>query len=265
MKARVFHILPVLVPGLMIPLSAQDFEGTVEYRQLSIEGSAVRELLGMDIGGDDPVDPDRAFGITVDDAVRLAERGEGAESENATYSFKGSRARFEADDGYAIMDIASGTLRMVDPDQRVYMEMSLEQLAAMSQGAQSAMREPTDDPAPGPVRPLGLTETIHGARTTAYEVRVGNEVTRAWVTDEHRELVSSVRAILDLSAQMGDEGEAAAMESLVQHGFPMRMVTVDVETGDLQIEEFMAVRPGSLPDSQFEVPAGYTKQTIPGM
>jgi hypothetical protein len=160
----------------------------------------------------------------------------------------------DAASGYGLLDLGRHAIVMVDPSTRSYFEFPM----------------PAGPPPPAarsPVRPvvraLGQTRRINGVSVTGYEYRAPDLIIRGWVTKDFPGLTGSMRAAM---AQMGDRDEPdeedLAMSQIMQNGFPILVITLTDRT--LKLEETVSIQPASLSADLFNVPAGFTKRTMPG-
>lgn len=225
--------------GAPLLVSQASFEGKLRLRtiELSVEEDGRQEQL-LDVP-----------------AATLARREDAQVTEGAMM-IKGSVIRMEggeqAEGGYGLWDIGRHTITMIQPSQRMYMELPLDQAPA---GTPAPAR-----PGAPVVKPLGQPRTINGMRTTGYEVRGADFVIRGWMTQDHPGLTGAFRRAVAERDETKDE-EDLAMEQLLRHGFPVLMFTLN--RGSLRIEETVSVERTTLGADLFQIPAGYTKMTIP--
>lgn len=216
------------------------FEGTLRVRtiELTLEEDGLKESW-----------------LTMSPAA-LAAR-EDASVDSSGVQIKGMVMRLankEGGEGYGLLDFGRRVMVMVDPGSRAYFEVPL------PAGAPSSTAT-----APGSqlVKPLGQTRKINGINVTGYEVRSSDQIIRAWMTQDFPGLTGMFRTA---AAQMGDPGDDdpddAALSQLMRHGFPVLMITLTDRS--LKIEETVSIERAALSADLFKVPAGFTKQTIPG-
>jgi hypothetical protein len=219
---------------------APAFEGTLRLRtiEVTLEEDGLKESW-----------------LTVAPAA-LAAR-EDASVDSSGVQIKGTVMRLankEGGEGYALLDFGRHVMVMVDPASRAYIEMPL-----------PAGAPPQAATAPGRqlVKPLGQTRKINGINVTGYEVRSSDQIIRAWMTQDFPGLTGTFRTA---AAQMGDHDEDdpddAAMSQLMRHGFPVLMITLTDRS--LRIEETVSIERAALSADLFKVPAGFTRQTLPG-
>lgn len=180
---------------------------------------------------------------------------EDAKVESATVMIKGNVLRTsggpDADGGYGLWDMARHTMTLVQPAERIYMEVPMDQ-----EGPRPPQSPRAGRPAP---RSLG-PRTINGLQTTGYEVRGDGLIVRAWMTQDHAGLTWTFRnAIAHSENEEGDE-EDAAMAALSRYGWPVLLYTLN--RGSLRIEETTAIERTTLGADLFKVPAGFTKRNL---
>lgn len=184
----------------------------------------------------------------------------GEKSQEADYSLKSGFMRLDmAAEGHTvaiIADLNKMEALMLMPSERMCMVMSLK--SATAKAAQSA-----DD---ATIEDTGVTEKILGYTCTKYLVKAkrGDEITELWATTELGAFVS-----FSTLSQMGNpRSKATASWENVLKGkniFPLRVV---VRKADGQIAsqmDILSITPKALPDSLFQVPAGYERMDMGGM
>lgn len=241
---------------------AQGFEGTMTYRSLSVESDSLHRVLGDAAMGDEGIAASAVFAIPMEQIVALAREDEFLASvEDVTYTIKGKKLRMESGGYFAIMDLEAEVIRMFQSAEKVCMELTLAQIEQLNQQAVAYAGEWKA----AQVRRLDETKTINGMRAESYELRSTEGITLAWVSDEHPDLVAALRRIVDLAAFENEEGGNDAIARLTEYGLPILVKTYDREGQTYQIEEILAVEPGSVSPDVFEVPAGYEKRSFLGM
>lgn len=178
--------------------------------------------------------------------------------EESAMQVKNNVMRFDnsgGEGGYALIDFGRRVILMVMSEQRLYMEMPMGPAAPAPQD-----RTPRGTSV---LRALGQTKKINGINVTGYEARSPDQIIRGWVTQDFPGLTGSIRAA---AAQMGDrdenDPEDVAMSQLMTKGFPVLVITLTDRS--LKVEETVSIERVALSADQFKVPAGFTKQTIPG-
>jgi hypothetical protein len=158
-------------------------------------------------------------------------RQAGASSFEGTIYFGSARMRIEGvSDGQQvtmIVDSGAGTMLMLMPDERMYVEMDVGSAPFSAPGAQSM--DPANPCSSGEVtdcRSLG-SETVNGYAARGWEYTRDGERETAWIANELR--------------------------------FPVRTIEADGSTIDLS-----DISVGPQPSSLFEPPPGYTAMNLPG-
>ncbi len=180
---------------------------------------------------------------------------EDADIDEATMRIKGRVLRFENQDGgegYGLVDFSRNLMTMVDPASRLYLEFPL----PAGDGAAAAGRS-----RPSVVKPLGRARVMNGVNVKAYEVRLDDEIMLAWMTQDFPGLTGSFRVMTERTAD-ADDPEDAAMTELMRHGFPVLLITLTDRS--VRYEEMVSIERAALSADLFKVPAGFTRQTIPG-
>ena len=184
------HILPLL--GAMAiaaptPVFAQ-FEGTIKMREISVTRDALVER-GFDLSN-------AIFDVPTERLLALRDNlvpdGDMTIVEAAIY-IKGNLIRTDVtaseDPGYATVDLESGTMRMFNPEEKSYMEMTEEDMERMrAMGGAMPMTSGELE-----VTATGITRTINGMTCTAYDVATDEGTTRVWVSKDNLDLVESYK------------------------------------------------------------------------
>jgi hypothetical protein len=267
MQRHVIAVSMLVTAAAARGLPAQEFEGTITMRQLSVPVGALHRQTGGD--------PDRVFALDLDRLAAVAEQ-----VENVTMYIKGAQMRTEGFDeagegGYMTVDWQRGIFRTVQPTERTYLEWSVADLEAIQQEMRESRPEQDGDApeAAGPdptLHPLNQARIVSGIRCDGYEVRTEGAITRAWVTQEHPAALRAFRNFLEQAQRMNPSGaaDARAPNALVaSHGFPMLTQTLHVSgsgraVGVYNIQEIVSVSAGGVPDKLFSPPAGYRKMSL---
>lgn len=231
---------PRLLAALLVPLllTQGTFEGKLRMRNI-------------DLQLDEPGLKESWLDF---DPAKAAAR-EDADVEEAELQVKNNVLRFEnktEGEGFALIDFGKNVMVGIDPASRKYFELPL----PTGSGVAIAPR-----PGSSAVKPLGRTRTINGVSTTGYEVRSPDQILRAWMTKDFPGLTGTFRSFAARMRQDDDPEDAAVLE-LMRYGFPVLMITLT--DGAVRYEELVSVERGTLSSDLFKVPAGYTKQTLPG-
>jgi hypothetical protein len=263
--------------GAPLPAGAQSFEGKIRMRTISVDAVSLLELVygaeEAEAAAEAPeLSADQVFDIPTDRIVAMAEAEEGAVSvSEMNFYLTGDRIRVDGEagletGGFMLIDFATGAMRMVMPEERIYLEITaedMERMRAEGAGEEQGAGSPQ-------VRALGMTREISGMRCAAYEVRYEDELARVWVAAELRDVANAFNAFVERMRLFGmAEGEEEAglevFEAIKQHGFPAMVQTLRGDPAypdSYEIEDVLSVERGSLPASLFEIPASYEKKSL---
>ena len=284
-KARTAS-MPVLLAmtWLLLPSAtqAQDFEGVIEQRTISLDNDALAELMS-DFEETDIEDEakymrwmaEQILAIPVDE---LTQSG-AAELEEMTLYVKGEKIRtdIQGDEmpfDYMIMDSKSGTMLMVSEAGKFYVEWSAEAMQELMGGMgvdQDMMEKASGKPAGRPeIRALGKTEDVNGVQCEAYMIEHEGRFTVGWISKEHQDLHESFKAYAEKMESMYGEDEKGSSDLLWEKGLPVRIQTLygGYHGGyyggfdSYEIEDMVSVERKSISSDLFEVPAGYSEKSM---
>jgi hypothetical protein len=187
-----------------------------------------------------------------------------------TYYMKRSMLRSTAPgmgadtEGYVLVDYENGVYRLVQPDQRLYVEWATDPDEAQHLELEG---EIPDEASEARIEPLGESRVINGIRCSGY--RSSDEsgtVAVAWLTTDLEDLKASFVRLAQLSESMGDEEEDAPVDRMLRYGFPVLTIALE---GDWELEfsvaELVSIERSPLSDDLFEPPAGFTKISMQEM
>ncbi|MGD2218191.1 MAG: DUF4412 domain-containing protein [Gemmatimonadales bacterium] len=255
------------IPGLTW---AQGFEGTIETRAASLDEAALKYLLGP-AGEGDEFDASGIFEVPIARIIQEAPELGGVEVELLTYYFKGTKMRVDGgieqeSPGYAILDFGAGSFALVNPAERMVLEMTSEDFEEMKEMRAAEEVEPRAEPQ---VRPLGRSREIIGMRAAAFEIKSGQKTTVAWVTKDLSDLVD---VFLELESRMKSMGmfeendeDTEVFLLLADHGFPVLEQTLTrYSWGEYSydISAVISVERKPLADDLFAIPDGYERHSI---
>lgn len=295
---RALTLVLILCWPLIAPItaSADDFEGTLKVRTISVDTDHLSGLLN----GKPASDPQNVFAIPVDTLLALkGTAGSSVEVTEPTIYIKGAKLRAEnlgrKRDEYLIMDLDSGTSWMVTPKDKQYVEWTKADTQAMA-NKMDEMRKAMDErmaklppeqrqqmeammkgmhggmpgaPAEAPkveVHPLGKSQTVDGMQAAGYEARQGTQTAEAWVTQDYKELQHTFHAMQENMRKMAPgrrAGEKDIRAALAEYGLPVRVQALDGK--QYRVEDLVEVQKKSVADDLFAVPAGFQKKTPQGM
>jgi hypothetical protein len=255
------------LPGLTW---AQGFEGTIETRAASLDEEALKYLLGP-AGEEEEFDASGIFEVPIVRIIAEAPQLGGIEVEVLTYHFKGTMMRVDGGleeemPGYAILDFGAGSFSLVNPAERLVLEMTREDFEEMKEMMAEEEAEPRAKPE---VRPLGHAKDINGMHAEAFEIKSEQETTVAWVT---KDLSDVVEVFLELESRMKSMGmfeeedeDTEVFMLLAEHGFPVLEQTLKrYPWGEYSydISAVISVERTSLADDMFVIPEDYERHSI---
>jgi len=228
-------------------------------------------LLGP-AGEGEEFDATGIFDLSIAEIIQAAPELGDVEIEALIYHFKGTVMRVDGGieeemPGYAILDFGAGSFSLVNPAERLVLEMTREDFEQMKEIlGEEEMAEPRTAPQ---VRPLGRTKQISGMRCVAFEIRSEEETIIAWVTKDLSDLVEVFRELESRMRSMGmfaedDEGTEVFM-LLADHGFPVVQQTLTrYPWGEYSydISAVISVERRRLADDMFAIPEGYERRSI---
>jgi hypothetical protein len=165
----------------------------------------------------------------------------------ATMKIKGAKMRSEAT-GLGVVSIVDSDAKKswsLDPATRTYREMDL---AALSKSSRAA-------PSSSTLVKTRRSDTVAGRSCDIYEIRDGGAV----VAD-----VCAASGIGMMAMGLGGPFSAFAAgddawSEAYSRGFPLRIVLRDPKGAPLMKIEATRIERKSVPDADFQIPAGYTK------
>ncbi len=278
---------------LLAVTAASGFEGTVKWREIAVPRHSLSALLPEGPKGG----ADAVFAVPAERLLSLKKSGN-CEVDESTFYVKGSKIRVEGDmgddpDSYVIADISTGTMWMVMPRAKRYMEWTkadakaaqqkvgemkqkvAEQLKALNlppeqrqqlEAAMAGIQKPAVKPPDLELRPLNKTKTIQGMEAQAYEVKGANETALGWVTKDLRGLAQTMRTWAKTMQENmpPDEGEEDDPgDLLLEQGLPLRIQTLSRK--EYRLEEFLSIKQQPVEEAMFSLPAGYEKTTMQQM
>jgi hypothetical protein len=261
-----------LLAALALPrLSwAQGFQGTIERRAASLDEPALKYLLGP-TGEEGQFDASGIFDIPIARIFQEASELGGIEVAVLTFHFKGTKMRVdsgleEETPGYAILDFGAGSFALVNPAERMVLEMTREDFEQLRDMTANEEAEPRSSPQ---VRPLGQAKEINGMRCAAFEIKSEDETTVAWVTEDLNDLVAVFQALESRMKSMGmfeeDNEDTEVLKLLADHGFPVVEQTLTRHPWGEYSYDITAVTSVvrlPLPDDMFAIPEGYERHSI---
>jgi hypothetical protein len=278
-------ILPVLLALLTMTgtLRAQAFEGIIRQRSLTVSDDALYEMLWAEEDDETEYETEEAynqamayrlFDLSDQDLESLSAAGTADLGEFAV-RIRGNRIRVEGDPGgaFSIIDLDSGTMWMVNPGERSYVEYSKADAEEAEKKAEEMMARFGLDPetmeeaeqvegghGKVSVTDLDLTRTINGFEAQGFRASSGEEYGEAWCSSDGSGLVDTLGKLAERTKEMNEEGQGAALEDeMCREGLPVLSKTFHPYAVLFEVSEVLAVEPGPQPAELFEVPEGYRR------
>ncbi len=259
--------LPRLAP-------AQSFEGKIEQREIRVSDYGIYELIDSD--EDSEFAATTLFELPMERILELADElgGQAVEVTNLVYYVTGDRMRLESPGGvmpgYMIMDFESGAFQMVIPFQKMYLEITKEDMQELTEryGETDEGRDPVEKPQ---IRALGMSKQINGMQCDAHEVIKGETVSHVWVSPELKDVVEAFANFVErlevFKMDEEEEGDLEVFELMKEHGFPVleQTLTRSEYNVEYQISELISVERGAHPAEMFEVPSDYQRKSFTEM
>jgi hypothetical protein len=233
------------------PVAAQEFEGMVRMRLIDVDVDRAEQLRN--------IQPAALLAMSMDSLLQLKGKdGSPAVSTSLrTYLIRDRKIRLESDQGdesaYTLIDLDRKIIKFVRPAEEVFHEVSIPELTRplfplLRTGGYM-------------VRPLNQTRTINGLDVVGYEAVAGENVVRAWLTQQYPALT---RLLEDLarSVFMPTATAEDRLLGLAQLGAPVLVQLVDMDgkrLDDYEVQEIIAVREQSVDSRLFEIPPEYRR------
>ncbi len=169
-----------------------------------------------------------------------------------SFAIKGDKMRMEATAFGAFVTITDAGAKktwMLDKTGHTYTEIDL---SALSTASTTSTKPKTK------VTKTGKSDTVVGYKCEVYEVDDATGKTEVCVASGLSMLALGLSGPFSAFTSGGD-----GWSEVLSHGFPLRMVMRDPTGVPIMKMEASRVEKKSLPDSDFQVPAGYTKTASP--
>lgn len=175
-------------------------------------------------------------------------------SSEMLYSVKDSRLRVDTkggkEAGYSVMDMNKMEMMMVMTEQRMYMTMSLKDVAEKTakEVADEVTFEKTNE-----------TEKIAGYTATKYISTYKGEVTDMWLAEGLGAFM--MPGSNPMAGGRGNSSTAKSWEKALQgkNLFPLRIVNKDKKGNETNRMEVTTIEKKKLDEALFAIPEGYTK------
>lgn len=280
-----------------VPVGAQNFEGVIQQRTVTVGEEGIYQILGdhdydrwaeeearieeiedpeayqaawHDLGRRQARDRlDRLAALSTEELLGRA-GGSEVEQTESTIRIKGDLMRVDEPGGdtYQVFDARERIIWAVMPARRQYLRMDLDEMMARVRQQMEAMGIDPDAIEEGEaeaptVRQLGQRREVQGVDASAWEVTSEDEVLLAWVTEAFPGVQATLALFVESISDLEEEQDPEIL--LFQHGVPMRVHTMSVTDwgpGSYELEETVSVERKGLDASLFEVPAGFQEASM---
>lgn len=191
--------------------------------------------------------------------VQKVESDKGANE--VTMKVKGNRARVDVTPQITtILDAQSGELMTIFHDQKKVMRISGERAKAMADMAQAMSKDVM--PSNEPPKATGKKQKVNGYETAEYATVTKKAHTSYWVATDYPQY----KEIMKQMSVLQSGAFAALRKSLPNFqelpGLPLR-TEVKVDGENQMTSTIQSVDLNPVPDSAFEIPAGYSEMKLP--
>ena len=225
-------LILITSPSAIRPVAAQEFEGVVRQRTISVSLDALADA-GFELSP-------ALFDISIEEILALRGRLEAngfMTVREDEILIKGRRMRQDASDeegpGYATIDLDAGVTRMARPEEGMYIEMTradMEQIPSFGDEFGNARPE---------IIETGRTRTINGMSATAFDVVSDEGESRIWVSDDDPELTRSFQEFVEQLSEMSMEDATDPQVMVLEYGVPVLVQALDYDM--YNIEEVLSV------------------------
>lgn len=244
---RVFAIC--LVAGTAAA-AEQPFEGKVVQRSVVLPRSALPALLN---GGE--VTANKVFDVPPERLQKAAE----AQTVDAVIYIKGSLFRVDLSvngkPGYLVADSSTDRTIIAVPADKVYVEWTRADREEAKKKLEAKGQPATPAPTAKVVK-TGSVATVDGMTLRTYEYEDGGETSRAWLTQEHANLLAALRGAAKTQQQVRP-ARATPMEIFSEHGLPIRVQTLTADHYE-QID-LLTIEPQPVAADKFTVPTEFRR------
>ncbi len=277
MKTNGLHLVLLGLFLIASDAQAQDFEGQFVQRVVSVNADGIYEVLGeaMYAEGVDAV-AEALMDLSPDELMSR----DFVEVENLRVFVKGDVMRVQMNtggepEGYQLLNSNTGTSWMVNVPEKSYLEFTKQAADEMAQQAMEMMEQMGVDPdqmeeyaeemtGAGTTESTGRTANVNGRTATAYRYSDDQTVVIGWCAADDSGFFAAMakRATEGAFADAETDQEDLAGFECPDGGLPVRTLTYDRYGENLEIDDFLGMDAGSLPDALFKVPAGFEKKSF---
>lgn len=274
--------LPCLLALLMLvgSLEAQSFEGVIRQRSLMVSDDALFEMMyaaeeeDVEYEDEDAYNQATAFRLfdMPYEQLQSMAASSAAESGEVTVRIRGERIRVEMGAGgaHTITDLQSGTMWMINPESRTYMEFSKADAEAAQRKAEEmmsrvgiapeGMEEAGSPEGAVTVTDLEQTRTINGFQARGFRASSKEEYGEAWCSSDAFGLAAALQKIAEQAEEMTEEADGAALEDeMCSTGLPVLSKAFYPYADIFEVSEILSVEPGPQSPEMFEIPEGFAR------
>jgi len=275
--------LTLVIAVLSVPVGAAAFEGSLGFRTILVQRDQLANLKTDKSSSQ----PEKAFAIPTEELLSITGPS-GAKVSSMRVYISGTKVRADvpgSDGGYFVIDTDKNTTLLVMSKDKKCIEWTAkdteafaETMARMKKEVERIAKEklpnlPPDQRAqvekmlkseglggesPIDVQPLNEKRTINKMQTEGYAIRLGEEKTLAWVTQDQPELTSLHRTVQEQMEKMvppSGRARQRASTALAKHGLPVLVQTLGPD--QYIVQELVAVESAPVAADFFTVPADY--------
>jgi hypothetical protein len=154
----------------------------------------------------------------------------------------------------------------------MYLEMTKEDFEQMKEMMPDYQEDEEGSGGETTVSALGESKEINGMRCEAYEIKSGEDVTIAWVTEDLRDVVDVFLELESRLKSMGmfdeEDEDTETFLLLAEHGFPVLEQALTMYYGEpdsYEISEVLSIDRGELSGDLFKIPSEYERHSIMDM
>lgn len=284
MKARTL-LLSLSALILAVPqVAAQEY--TIEQRTFELGFDTLYEMVGEVLYENPVIVARQLFAMPLDDVVDRA--GSEVDVTTAVIHVKGDMVRMGNTDSFMLMDLGTGTVRMVNARARTYFEWTREDVEAMEAAAAAQMEDMGIDPdeeyemdsqfdAPdgyedefvdengdpfGDVVGNGSAREINGFATTSVEAAGWESISVSWCSTD--QFFSEMFAkLVERTAWLDMEEDEDSGDDQCEDGISILTQAFSPTMQTYSVEEVVSVSTEPQSDDLFVVPDGFRKTASP--
>lgn len=287
---RISAMLVLLALSLLNSVAAaSDFEGRIINRETVLK---IAWLIEDDLYDMDPEEKsrliDKYISMSREELRKLTSEFEESEFEDervfsetmSEIMIKNNKIRIDSEEegqkvSY-IFDSANQVILMIRFEEKVYSKIDLRMMIEQQKKMIAEMQEMLGMPDEEfekymktenrsiSLNPAGKTKTINGFECDLYSGSDENgTVKQIWLSKKAEAgLVDVLLKFMELSSQLDEEGDDADEISLIKAHNGIPILTAKLDDEELTIDEIIEIKPESIPDTVFEIPADFKEMVI---